>query len=229
MSRVDSIESVNDLVFKALNTPSWALDHYNPLKPEQIAIKAFVNRMGPDLTGPNFNQSQEETVEVLAKRAKHNLFGADDSDTKSLVNDITKTEEEEADEKDAADALDKREREAQNSGKGAQSEEEVGVSMKDMRKKLESETQEIEEDLRKDADNCEPLQEIVKKAEKVIPPPPPPEPKVIPPRDNRTELEKAYDRATEAIIKEKERVESIQQEDRDKINRKAGIDQEEED
>ena len=83
MSQVDSIESVNDLVFKALNTPSWALDHYNPLKPEQIAIKAFVNRMGPDLTGPNFNQSQEETVEVLAKRAKHNLFGADESDTKA--------------------------------------------------------------------------------------------------------------------------------------------------
>ena len=118
MSQVDSIESVNDLVFKALNTPSWALDHYNPLKPEQIAIKAFVNRMGPALTGPNFNQSQELTVEVLAKRAKQNLFGADESDTKSLVNDITKTEEEEADEKDAANALDKREREAQNSAKG---------------------------------------------------------------------------------------------------------------
>ena len=105
--------------------------------------------------------------------------------------------------------------------------------MKDMRKKLESETEEIEEDLKKDVDKaCEPeapLQVILKKAEKVIPPPPPPEPKVIPPRDNRTELEKAYDRATEAIIKEKERVESIQQEDRDKINRKAGIDQEEED
>lgn len=49
--------------------------------------------MGPDLTGPNFNQSEKETVEVLAKRAKKNLFGADDSDTKSIVSDIVKTED----------------------------------------------------------------------------------------------------------------------------------------
>ena len=70
---------------------------------------------------------------------------------------------------------------------------------------------------------------ILKKAEKVLPPPPPPAPKIHPPRDNRTELEKAYDRATEAIIQEKDTVESIRQEDKDKIYRKASVSQDEDD
>ena len=129
-SRIDSIESVNDLVFKALNTPSCALDHCNPYTPEEIAIKAFVNHMGPDLTGPNFEQPEKETVEVLAKRAKHNLYGADSSDTKSIVSEILKTEDQEMDERDAAGAEDRKERDSRNSRRGEQSEDEVGVSMK---------------------------------------------------------------------------------------------------
>jgi len=62
------------------------------------------------------------------------------------------------------------------------------------------------------ADSCEPaapIQVILKKAKKVIPPPPPPPPKAVPVEkviakkivkiDNRTEIEKAYDRAAEVI------------------------------
>lgn len=88
ITKVDSIENVDDLVEHALNTPTPFLNHNNPYKPEEIAIHGFVNRMGPDLTGPNMNQSEVETVEVLAKRAKHAMFGADEQDTKSLVKDF---------------------------------------------------------------------------------------------------------------------------------------------
>ena len=62
----------------------------------------------------------------------------------------------------------------------------------------------------------------MKKAEKVVPPPPPP--KVIPPIkilgkkvDNRTEIEKAYDRASEALKNETEHEEKMEEEHRDKI------------
>jgi len=45
--------------------------------------------MGKDLTGPNFNTSHEsESVEKLAKRAKANLFGADQNDIKSIAADL---------------------------------------------------------------------------------------------------------------------------------------------
>jgi len=114
--------------------------------------------MGADLTGPNFNQSEEETVGVLAKRAKHNLFGADESDTKSIVTDILKTDEQETDQKDAQGAMNKAERQAKNNATtGESSFEEDGVSMKDMKKKLNTETEEIEEDMKKDLESsCEP-------------------------------------------------------------------------
>lgn len=93
MSKVDSIENVNELVDHALSTPYPIYNQYNLQKPEQIAIKAFINHMGPDLTGPNFNQTEVETVDVLAKRAKHNLFGADETDTKSITESLTKDED----------------------------------------------------------------------------------------------------------------------------------------
>lgn len=108
--------------------------------------------------------------------------------------------------------MNKAEREAKNnvSVSTNNSEEEVGVSKEEMKTKLNKETEEINEMMAKDvADACEPaapIQQIIKKAEKVIPPPPPPAPKVVPVPvviakkvDNRTEIEKAYDRASEAI------------------------------
>lgn len=97
-------------------------------------------------------------MEVLAKRAKHSLYGADESDTKSIVTDILKTEEQETDQKDASGAMDKADRQAKNNvTKGDSNFEEVGVSMKDMKKKLNTETEELEEDLKKDLDSaCEP-------------------------------------------------------------------------
>lgn len=70
--------------------------------------------MGPDLTGPNFNQSDVNTVEVLAKRAKHSMFGADEADTKSITEDLKKDEDQEADEKEASEAMNKEERDAKN-------------------------------------------------------------------------------------------------------------------
>jgi hypothetical protein len=65
----------------------------------------------------------------------------------------------------------------------------------------------------------------LKKAEVVVPPPPPPSPKVVPPIlviakkvDNRTEIEKAYDRASEALTNETEHEEKMEEEHRGKIS-----------
>jgi len=84
--------------------------------------------MGKDLTGPHYNTSCE-SVSKLAKRAKSNLFGADEKDTKSITGDLSKSEDEEEDEKEAAGAMNKAEREAKNGNStGNNTEEEVGVS-----------------------------------------------------------------------------------------------------
>ena len=76
-------------------------------------------------------------------------------------------------------------------------------------------------------DACEPeapLPVILKKAEKVVPPPPPPPPKIVPiviPKtiivDNRTEIEKAYDRASIAITNETAHEEKMEEEHKEKI------------
>lgn len=53
MSKIDSIENVDDLVNHALTTQTPNFNH--PYKPEEIAIQGFIKHMGPDMTGPNFN------------------------------------------------------------------------------------------------------------------------------------------------------------------------------
>jgi len=73
-----------------------------------------------------------------------------------------------------------------------------------MKDKLNAEAETIEKDLKNDVNkSCEVAKEIEVKMEAIIPPPPkptPPAPIVVPETvDNRTELEKAYDRASEAI------------------------------
>lgn len=77
--------------------------------------------------------------------------------------------------------------------------------MKEMKDKLNAESEFIEKELENDVkSSCETTKEIEEKI--VIPPPPeptPPPPLVVPPEiDNRTEIEKAYDRAVEAISNE---------------------------
>jgi hypothetical protein len=64
---------------------------------------------------------------------------------------------------------------------------------------------------------------ILKRAQKAIPPPPPPDPKVVPKVDNRSELEKAYDRATDILVKEKEKEESIREESKWQVDNVANI------
>jgi hypothetical protein len=95
ISKAEPIEYVNDLVDHALGTQTNQFTHnfYKDYKPEEIAIKSFVKHMGPELTGPNFNQSDVNTVEALAKRAKHQMFGADEEDTKNLTEGLLKDED----------------------------------------------------------------------------------------------------------------------------------------
>lgn len=91
-----------------------------------------------------------------------------------------------------------------------------------MKTKLNKETEEINEEMSKDVkDACEPaapLQVILKKAKKVVPPPPPPPPKPEPIKivkiDNRTEIEKAYDRASDIITNETTHEEKMEEEHR---------------
>jgi len=71
-----------------------------------------------------------------------------------------------------------------------------------MKDKLNAEAETIEKDLKNDVNkSCEVTKEIEVKMEAIIPPPPKPTPPapIVVPDDNRTELEKAYDRASEAI------------------------------
>jgi len=116
---------------------------------------------------------------------------------------LLKDEDQEADEKAAEGALNKAERDAKNSNTtGNNSEDEVGVSMQEMKDKLNAEAETIEKDLKNDVNkSCEVTKEIEVKMEAIIPPPPKPTPPapIVVPDDNRTELEKAYDRASEAI------------------------------
>jgi len=46
--------TVDDLVYRALQPETKASTV------EQMGIKAFINHMGKDLTGPNFNQTDTE-------------------------------------------------------------------------------------------------------------------------------------------------------------------------
>lgn len=97
ISKVNPIENVDDLVEHSLNMPLNLKS--KPYKPstEEAAIMGFVKKMGPDLTGPNFNQPGP--VEELAKRAKTNMFPADEQDTKSITESLLKDEDKEEEEK----------------------------------------------------------------------------------------------------------------------------------
>jgi hypothetical protein len=60
ISKVDSIENienVDDLVEHSLNIPLnlKSVNVNYKRTPEEAAIHGFINRMGADLTGPNFN------------------------------------------------------------------------------------------------------------------------------------------------------------------------------
>jgi len=236
ISKVNPIENVDDLVEHSLNMPLNLKS--KPYKPstEEAAIMGFVKKMGPDLTGPNFNQPGP--VEELAKRAKTNMFPADEQDTKSITESLLKDEDKEEEEKLAAGAMDKSEREAKNNITVSQNTtfEDVGVSKDEMKTKLNKETEEIDEEMAKDLkDSCSPeapLQVILKKAEVVVPkPPPPPPPKpeprpvkvpiVIPKKikiDERLEIEKAYDRAATALKNDTEKEEKMEEEHKGKIS-----------
>lgn len=106
--------------------------------------------------------------------------------------------------------MNKAEREAKNSNStGNNTEEEAGVSKKESKDKLNAEEEQAEDDLKKELDaSCSVAAEIVKKH---IPPPPAP---VV---DKRTEIEKAYDRATEAIIKHNNKEETMKQDAKDNL------------
>jgi len=236
ISKVNPIENVDDLVEHSLNMPLNLKS--KPYKPstEEAAIMGFVKKMGPDLTGPNFNQPGP--VEELAKRAKTNMFPADEQDTKSITESLLKDEDKEEEDKLAAGAMDKSEREAKNNITVSQNTtfEDVGVSKDEMKTKLNKETEEIDEEMAKDLkDSCSPeapLQVILKKAEVVVPkPPPPPPPKpeprpvkvpiVIPKKikiDERLEIEKAYDRAATALKNDTEKEEKMEEEHKGKIS-----------
>jgi hypothetical protein len=91
-----------------------------------------------------------------------------------------------------------------------------------MKDKLNAEAETIEKDLKNDVNkSCEVTKEIEVKMEAIIPPPPkptPPAPIVVPETvDNRTELEKAYDRASEAIANKTIEEEEQKEEQREKI------------
>jgi len=236
ISKVNPIENVDDLVEHSLNMPlNLKSKPYMP-STEEAAIMGFVKKMGPDLTGPNFNQPGP--VEELAKRAKTNMFPADEQDTKSITESLLKDEDKEEEEKLAAGAMDKSEREAKNNITVSQNTtfEDVGVSKDEMKTKLNKETEEIDEEMAKDLkDSCSPeapLQVILKKAEVVVPkPPPPPPPKpeprpvkvpiVIPKKikiDERLEIEKAYDRAATALKNDTEKEEKMEEEHKGKIS-----------
>jgi hypothetical protein len=238
ISKVNPIKNVDDLVEHSLNMPLNLKS--KPYKPstEEAAIMGFVKKMGPDLTGPNFNQPGP--IEELAKRAKTNMFPADEQDTKSITESLLKDEDKEEEEKLAAGAMDKSEREAKNNITISQNTtfEDVGVSKDEMKTKLNKETEEIDEEMAKDLkDSCSPaapLQVILKKAEVVVPkPPPPPPPKpeprpesvkapiVIPKKikiDERLEIEKAYDRAATALKNDTEKEEKMEEEHKGKIS-----------
>lgn len=102
--------------------------------------------MGKDLSGPNFNnyddknKTNNDTVENMAKRAKKALFTADEDDIKSIAKDLMKDPEEADDLNAAAGAMNKAERDAKNTNSsGNFTEAEVGVSMKEMKDKLDKE------------------------------------------------------------------------------------------
>jgi len=92
LDSIDNVPNVADLVSNALNSPTECLGfncNRNRLSPEQLGIKVFVNHMGKDLTGPNYDTSYKpESIEKLAKRAKSRLFGADKNDIKSITADL---------------------------------------------------------------------------------------------------------------------------------------------
>lgn len=188
-----------------------------------MGIKAFINAMDKDLSGPNFNQSEVETVEALAKRAKKRLFGATKNDTKDIAKSLLEGDEQ----KGAEEPLNKAEREAKNSNTtGNLTEGEVGVSMKEMKDKLNAESESAEKDLENtERSTCEVTKEIEKKIEAIIPPPPkptPPPPIIEPPVtktvDTRTEIEKAYDRASDAIAEKAIQEEEMKEEQAEKIS-----------
>lgn len=117
--------------------------------------------------------------------------------------------------------MNKAEREAKNSNAtGNNTEEEVGVSQKESKDKLNAEAEQAEDDLKKElSSSCDVIEEkIAPIIKKVIPPPPPPAAIIAKAIDKRTEIEKAFDSATEAIIKNNNKEETMKQDAKDKLS-----------